>query len=77
MEVTQFIISCAHSQLLSSLSRESQKMLHRIDSDTPFYVVFLDFWEPGYIPDKDVSHNIITCLDCTAEFWLGLSSGMK
>ena len=39
-------------------------MLQTIDSDTPFDMVFIDFWEPGDITDQDVSHKILTCLDC-------------
>ena len=37
-------------------------MIHTIDSNTPFYMVFLYFWEPGDIPDRYGSRKIITCL---------------
>ena len=42
-EVDQFIRVCAHFQLINSCSHESQYMLHTIESDTPFDVVFLYF----------------------------------
>ena len=35
-------------------------MLRTIESDTTFDVLLLDFWETGYIPDWDVSQNIMT-----------------
>ena len=46
-------------------------MLHTIYPDTPFYVVFLDFWEPWDIPDWDGYRKIITCLDFMTGFGLG------
>ena len=52
-------------------------MLHTIESDTPFDVVFLEFWEPGYIPDWDISRKILTCMDCMKGFYLGAASGLK
>ena len=70
-EVVQFIISCAHCQLVNSLSREAQQLLHTIESDTPFDVVFLDFLEPGDIPDWDGYRKILTCLDCMTGFGIG------
>ena len=48
-EVAQFIKSCAHSQLVNSFSHKAQTLLQTIESDTPFDVLFLDFWEPGEI----------------------------
>ena len=33
-------------------------MLHIIQSDTPFYVVLIHFWEPGDIPDHYGSRKI-------------------
>ena len=43
-EVDQFIRACAHFQLVSSCSREAQKMLNAIDIETPFDVLFIEFW---------------------------------
>ena len=43
-------------------------MLHKIESDNQFNVVFLDFWEPGDILDWDGSRKILTCLDCMTVF---------
>ena len=52
-------------------------MLQKIDSDTPFDVVFLNFWEPGDILDKYGSHKILTCLDCMTGFGIGADIGSK
>ena len=52
-------------------------MLYTIDSDTPFDVVFINFWESGEITDQDGSCNIITCLYCTTLFGLEPTIGMK
>ena len=46
-------------------------MLHIIGSDTPFYVVFLDLWEPWDIPYQDIYCNILTCLYCMTVFGIG------
>ena len=59
-EVAQFIRSYSHCQSVNLCAHEAQKILLTIDSDNPFDVVFLDFWEPGDIPDWYVSHQIIT-----------------
>ena len=52
-------------------------MLHVIDSDTPFDVVFLDFSEPGDIIDQYGYRKILTCLDCITVFWISAATGMK
>ena len=52
-------------------------MPNKIESDNPFDVVFIDFWEPGDIPYRDVSRNILTCLDCMTRFLIGASSRLK
>ena len=52
-------------------------MLHTIDLDTPFDVVFLDFWVPGYIPYRDGSRNISTCMDFMIGFGISAATGMK
>ena len=51
-------------------------MLHMIESDAPFYVVFLELLEPGDIPDQYGSHNIITCLYCMTGFGILSASGL-
>ena len=38
-------------------------MIHRIELDPPFDVVFPEFWEPGNIPDWDESSKVLKCLD--------------
>ena len=62
-EVDLFIIACSNCQLFNSLSHETHQMLHTIYSDTPFYVILLDFWVPGNIPYWYGYLNILTCLD--------------
>ena len=51
-------------------------MIHAIESDNPFDVVFLELWEPGDIPDQDGSPKNITCLDCMTGIGLGEASGL-
>ena len=51
-------------------------MLNTIDSDKPFEVVFIDFWEPMDVSDWDGYHNILTCLDFMTGFGIGASSGL-
>ena len=45
--------------------------------DTPFDALFLDFWEPGYIPDQDGYLKILTCLDCRTGSGISADTGMK
>ena len=77
MEVAHFIRAHIHCQLLNPLSHEAQKILCTVYSDTPFYMVSVDLWEPGDIPDQDGYQNILTCMDCMTGFGLGSASGMK
>ena len=76
-EVFQFIRVCAHCQLVNSCSHKAHQLLQTIESDTQFDVVFLDFWEPGYIPYRGGSCNILTCLDCMTGFGIGAAPGLK
>ena len=48
----------------------------KIESDTPFDVAFINFWEPGDIPDRDGSCKILTYLDCMTGFGLGAAIGI-
>ena len=52
-------------------------MLHTIESDTPFEVVFLEFWVPVDIPYKDGCRKILKCLDCMIGFGVVASIGLK
>ena len=63
-ELNHLIRACANLQLVNPCSDEAHRMLYTIDSDTPFDVAFIDFWETGDIPDWHVSSKIITFLDC-------------
>ena len=40
-------------------------------------MVFIDFWEPGEIPDWDGSPNILTLLDSMTGFGIGEDIVMK
>ena len=42
-EVDKFTRAYTHYQLINSYSRKTHHMLHTIESDTQFDVVFLDF----------------------------------
>ena len=77
-DTAHFITACAHCKLVNSFSPEAQQFLQTIESDTPFDEVFIDFWEPRDIPDRDGYRNILTYLDCLtvcglssilAQFW--------
>ena len=76
-EVSQFIRAFSHCQLVNLCSREAQKILHTIDSDTLFDMVFLYFWETGDIPYQDGYGKIIICLDCMTGFAIGEDSFLK
>ena len=52
-------------------------MLQTMESDNPFDVVFMNFWEPVDIPDRDGYRKILTCLDCITRFGLGDSTILK
>ena len=75
-EADHFIRACAYFELVNSCSHEVQQLLHMIESDTLF-LVFLDFWELGDIPDQDGYSNILICLDFMTGFVLGEFIGMK
>ena len=76
-DVEQFIRAYENCQLVDSCSHESQQLLQTIESNTQFDMVFLDFWEPGVIPDWDKSRKILTCLGCMTGFGLVTAIGMK
>ena len=52
-------------------------MLQTIDSDTPFDVVFLYFWETGDNPYWDGSRKSLTCLDFITGFGIVAATGLK
>ena len=52
-------------------------MLQTIEPYNPFEVVFIDFWEPGDILDRDGYFKILACLYCMTVFGLVASSGLK
>ena len=76
-EVEQFIRAREHFKFVKFMPHWVQNMLHTIDSDNPFDVVFLDFWEPGDIPDQDGYRKILTCLDCMTGFGIVAATGLK
>ena len=52
-------------------------MLQTIESDTPFDVVFLDFWGPGDIPYQNGYLKILTFLYCMKGFGVGAATVLK
>ena len=52
-------------------------MLHKIESDKPFDVVSIYFWEPGDIPYRDEYGKILTCMDCMTKFGLRADIRLK
>ena len=63
-EADPFIRACANFQLVNSFYRESQQLLHTIELDAPFDVVFIYFWKQGDFQDRDYSCKILTLLGC-------------
>ena len=76
-EVAQFIRYFAYLQLVNSVSHEAHYILHKIELDTPFEVVFLDFWYIGGIPDWDRPKKVITLWDCMTVYGIVSSSLTK
>ena len=76
-EVDQFILACAHFQLVDSCSQVAHQIIHTIESDTPFDLKFPDFWDPGDISNRDGYCKILTLLDCMTRFGLELYSRMN
>ena len=64
-------------KLVNSCSHKEQQLLQTIKSDTAFDVVFLDFWEPGDIPDQDISRKILTSLDFMTGFDIETDTVMR
>ena len=64
-------------QLVNLCSHESHQLHQTIDSDKTFDVVFIDFWEPGDIPDPYVSSKILKCLYYMTGFGIGSAIGLK
>ena len=73
----QLIIACANCQLVNSYSYEAHHIIYTIDSDTPFDVVFIEFWGPWDIPDQDGYCKIITYLSCMTVFVLAVAVGLN
>ena len=59
-EVAQFIRACAYFQFVNSCYHKAHQLLQTIESDTPFDVVFLEFWEPGDISYQYGSSKTLT-----------------
>ena len=76
-DLDQFIRACSHFQLVHLFSHKVKQLLQTIGSDTPFGVVFLDFWGPGGIPDRYGSRKILTCLGCMTGSGLRAATELK
>ena len=67
-DVTEGVRGCGHCNLANAASHESQLLLHTLSCDTPFDVIFLDFWSPGDVPDKHGNVKVLTYMDCMTGF---------
>ena len=76
-EVAQFKRACVHAQLINLCSHGAHQMFLIIESYNSFDVVFIDFGEPGDIPDWNGYCDILTCLDCMTGFGLGKANELK
>ena len=76
-EVDQFLRVFKHLQWVNSCAHESHQLLYKIESDTSFAVVLIDFWGPGGILDQYWSCKILTWLDYIKGFGIWSASGMK
>jgi len=70
-DITQGVRSCAHCNLANAASHEAQMQLQTLSCDTPFDVVFLDFWSPGEVMDIEGNVKLLTYLDCMTGFASG------
>ena len=61
-DVNALVQACAHCQPGNASSHKAQQMLHFVESDGPFDVMFMDFWKPGDMPDKGGARSLLTCL---------------
>ena len=69
------VSACRHCRLANNASHKSQMQLHKLESNTPFDIVFLDVWEPGEVAEKDGSHKVLTCLECMMGFAVAMVLG--
>jgi hypothetical protein len=67
-DVTDGVRSCMHCNLANATSHEAQSILHTLECDVPFDVVFLDIWSPGNMPDKNGTLKVLTFIDCMTGF---------
>ena len=45
-----------------------QMELQALEMDVPFDIMFLDVWEPGRIPEEDVSQKVLMFINCMMGF---------
>ena len=70
-DATEGIRGCGHCRLAKIASHESQSILNTMACDTPFDVVFLDYWLPGELPDKDGNIKLLTAIDSMTGYAMG------
>ncbi len=74
-DVDKLVRFCAHCRLGNATMHDAQDYLNALESDGPFDVVFMDFWEPGEIPDKSGMWKLLTMLDEMTSFAAATATG--
>jgi hypothetical protein len=67
-DIREGVVGCAHCNLANTVSHEAQLKLNTLACDGPFDVVFIDFWSPGDIVDKQGNIKVLTYLDGMTSF---------
>ena len=63
-DVDVLVRACLFCRIGESVSREAHEVLQNLGSDGPFDAIFMDFWDPGEVPDKSMAdQKFITILD--------------
>jgi hypothetical protein len=63
-DVDVLVRACLHCRLGKSVSREAHELLQELGSDGPFDILFMDFWDPGEVPDKSMAdQKFLTIID--------------
>ncbi|MGA1505134.1 MAG: integrase zinc binding domain-containing protein [Ilumatobacteraceae bacterium] len=63
-DVDVLVRACLHCRVSKNLSHEAQEVLQELGSDGPFDVIFMDFWDPGDIPDHQFGDQKFLTMMC-------------
>ena len=63
-DVDVLVRACLHCRVSKNLSHEAQEVLQELGSDGPFDVIFMDFWDPGEIPDHKLGDQKFLTMMC-------------